>query len=216
MIFRPRNCSLVSKLTIVSQLLSAHQQLVQPGTVRFRSLLMNLFTKAVTRRSFFFVLYRLQSMIASTFGNFVPTFTKDLVMIGSLLGFVISANAFVSSPLQCSGSDGHNSSGFLRNSGLFHHVIFFVNSILLLPRDGKSTGFCSPGENLQDSRFVSSSISSVISRSLINEANAFETEFISRANIFAPNSSNLGIDYFLIGATLVFNATKVTSISPLL
>jgi hypothetical protein len=90
-------------------------------------------------------------MIASTFGDSVPTFTKALVMIGSFLGFVISANAFVSSPLQVSGSVGHNSPVFLRNSSLLHHVKFFVNSIPLLPPDGKSTGFCSPGQNLQNS-----------------------------------------------------------------
>jgi hypothetical protein len=159
------------------------------------------------------------------------------VISGWDLGFDNSSLAWTSS---WSGSDGQRSSVNRRNSGPFHHVSLSRSFDALHPLEGKSAGFRSPGQNFQSSTFVSSrmlltwiwtyvfhallfriqhktvceSVHSTTRWRTGNDVMALCTELMSRASITVPNNSNLGMDCFLTGETLVFEATNLTSVPP--
>ena len=131
---------------------------------------------------------------------------------------------------------GHSDSGLYRNSGPFHHRVSFTKSIAFIPREGRSAGFSTPGQCLQESCGVLSRISFTlvitycfhgleffIQYNTVIEStqfmvsmvcvscNAFLTVVSSRTRIFAPNNSNLGMLCVFNGATFVFAAIKFTS-----
>lgn len=134
-----------------------------------------------------------------------------------------------------SAPSGHSDSGLYKNSGPSTIVFHFLVRFPFIPREGRSPGFCTPGQCLRKScvvysrefsLFLLSHIASM-SRSLSNtrfshhlhssgSCKALLTVLESLTRMLAPsNSSRLGTLCFLSGATLVFAETKLTSTWPL-
>ena len=123
----------------------------------FLDLLINRRTQAVTRSSFFQLLYRLTSIIwcATIFVTCVLLIKACVVVAGF---WIISFQAFSLSDWIWS-SCGHSFSSLHRNSGPFHHLFSETNSLADMPRDGISAGFWLPGQNLHESGVVCARIS---------------------------------------------------------
>ncbi len=133
-------------------------------------------------------------------------------------------------------SNGLESSN--NQSGPLNQQLCSLNSSIVIPRDGMSAGFSSPGQCFQyvsgTSRLISltrfctycfhslspfiqqranlESVQQVLSLIVKSDARACSTTTISLARISADSSSNLGIVLPLPGATLAFDVTNCTCI----
>lgn len=143
------------------------------------------------------------------------------------------ASCWASSFPSCVGRGlGHSDSARSRNDGPFHHVELTERSFAFRPREGMSAGFNSPGQCLHESLDVKLRISStrcctycfhilsffiqqrVVMESVqLNVLNCLTVEvnlLTSLARRTVPSNSRRGIVCFFIGATLDFEATKLT------
>ena len=197
---------------------------------------MNLITNAVTRINFVLSLNRPMSIIWSTFGLNLSqaVVIRECVTSGTFL----TASCKICSSFTCSDGEvsGHSFSDWYKKLGQFHHVLLAESSFADSPRDGRSAGFNSPGQCLHKSLGVRRRISSTLwpmycfhtlsfliqhravveslQRTVVYSAPIDFNLLTSRAKINAPSNSNRGIVCALIGATLDFEATNLTSIRP--
>ena len=162
--------------------------------------------------------------------------TKECVTRGGCL--IISTRLVSSTSFGCS-SLGHSCFGFFRNSGPSHDTWLLISSLADKPREGKSAGFSLLGQCRHLSLGVSCRISCTRCRTYCfhglsfcihckvvvqsvqknfsmssSMRSEFEMELNNLAEITAPRSSNRGIVWLLIGATLVFEATRRISMCP--
>ena len=63
-----------------------------------------------------------------------------------LTAFLAASLSASSSPKWVDSFAGHSVSGWYRNSGPFHQIALFVRPLAFVPLDGKSAGFCFPGQ----------------------------------------------------------------------